>query len=170
MVEHQNNDMGEKQIFTIGHSTRSFDELVKILKYYNIGVLADIRHFPRSRRNPQFNKEALEIKLPESGIQYIWIESLGGFRKGGYENYLKTNDFNEGLRSLIKIAKQKFTAVMCAELLWFRCHRRHIASTLTKKKWRVFHIYDEKKSEAHRVLGEKTKQLSLTFDDKVRKK
>ena len=168
MVEHQNNDMGEKQIFTIGYSNRGLDEFVKVLKHHNIEVLVDVRHFPRSGHNPQFNKEILEIKLPESSIQYIWIESLGGFRKGGYENYLKTNDFNEGLRSLIKIARQKVTAVMCAELLWFRCHRRHIASTLTKKKWRVFHIYDEKKYEAHRVLGEKTNQLSLTFDDKVR--
>src|SRR3989304_2731033 len=138
MVEHQNNDMGEKQIFTIGHSTRSFDELVKILKYYNIGVLADIRHFPRSRRNPQFNKEALEIKLPESGIQYIWIESLGGFRKGGYENYLKTNDFNEGLRSLIKIAKQGLGAVMCADPRGFSRCPFNIRPTIAKKKWRVF--------------------------------
>src|SRR3972149_2949114 len=168
MVEHQNNDMGEKQIFTIGHSNRSLDEFVKVLKHYNIGVLADIRHFPRSKRNPQFNREALEIKLPESGIRYIWIERLGGFRKGGFEEYMKTLDFQDGLGTLLEIAKEKAAAIMCSELLWFRCHRQHIASTLTKKKWRVFHIYDEMKYEAHRVLREKTNQLSLTFDDKVK--
>src|SRR3972149_3001091 len=77
MVEHQNNDMGEKQIFTIGHSNRSLDEFVKVLKHHNIEVLVDVRHFPRSGHNPQFNKEILDIKLPESGMQYIWIERNG---------------------------------------------------------------------------------------------
>lgn len=145
----------KKRIFTIGHSTRSLDELVKVLKYYNIEILIDVRHFPRSRHNPQFNKEILETKLPESGIQYLWIENLGGFRKGGYEGYMKTRDFKEGLETLIKIAKQRATAVMCAELLWFRCHRRFIASTLKRRKWHVTHIYDEKKTEVHRTLRKK---------------
>ncbi len=159
--------MWEKRIFTVGHSTRSLDELLKVLKHYNIEVLADVRSFPVSRRNPQFNKEALEIKLPESGVQYTWIEKLGGFRKGGYEEYMKTEDFKEGLEALIEIAKQRVTAVMCAEILWLRCHRRFIASALIEKQWQVSHIYNEKKSEAHRALGGKTKQLSLMLNDKV---
>ena len=83
MVEHQNNDMGEKQIFTIGHSTRSFDELVKILKYYNIGVLADIRHFPRSRRNPQFNKEILEINPQKAAFSIYGLKALEGLGREG---------------------------------------------------------------------------------------
>jgi len=147
--------MDEKQIFTIGHSTRSLDELVKVLKYYGIEVLVDVRHFPRSGHNPQFNKEVLEDKLPEIGIQYLWIEALGGFRKGGYEEYMKTKDFQGGLETLMDIAKQRPAAVMCAELLWFRCHRRLIASALRRRKWQVIHIYDEKKKEAHRALRRK---------------
>ncbi len=162
--------MGEMQIFTIGHSKRSFDELVKVLKHYKIEVLTDVRHFPRSGHNPQFNKEILKNKLPKSGIQYLFIETLGGFRKGGYEEYMKTKDFQDGLETLTGITREKVTVFMCSELLWFRCHRRLIASALTTRKWQVIHIFDEKKSEAHRVLGEKTNQLSFTFNDKVMKK
>jgi uncharacterized protein (DUF488 family) len=160
--------MEEKSIFTIGHSTRSLDELLRVLKHYKIEALADVRHFPRSGRNPQFNKDFLENRLPNDGIQYIWIEKLGGFRKGGYEEYMKTEDFQKGLETLMEIAKQKVTAVMCAEVLWFRCHRRFIASLLTKEDWKVSHIYNEKKSETHRFLDDKTKQLGLMLDDKAR--
>ncbi|MCI0454065.1 MAG: DUF488 domain-containing protein [Candidatus Dadabacteria bacterium] len=160
--------MKEKCIFTIGHSNRSLDELLKVLKHYKIEVLADVRSFPVSSRNPQFNKEALEIKLPESGVQYKWIEKLGGFRKEGYEGYMKTEDFKDGLEALIEIAKEKVTAVMCAEVLWFRCHRRFIASLLTKEDWKVSHIYNEKKSETHRDAEKKKKQLSLMLNDKER--
>jgi uncharacterized protein (DUF488 family) len=159
--------MKKKIIFTIGHSTRSLDELLNVLKHYKIKVLADVRHFPHSKRNPQFNKELLEKELSDSGIRYIWIENLGGFRNEGYEEYMKTEDFRNGLVTLTEVAKQKATAVMCAEVLWFRCHRRFIVSALTKEKWQVSHIYNEKKSEAHRDLGKKTtKQLSLILNDR----
>jgi uncharacterized protein (DUF488 family) len=160
--------MEEKRIFTIGHSTRSLDELLNVLKHYRIESLVDIRHFPRSKRNPQFNKDFLQNRLPDAGIQYKWIEKLGGFRKGGYEEYTRTEDFQKGLESLKDIAKQKVTAVMCAEVLWFRCHRRFIASLLTKENWKVSHIYDEKKWEAHRDTRQKKKELSLIPNDKDR--
>ncbi|HEX3034976.1 MAG TPA: DUF488 domain-containing protein [Thermodesulfobacteriota bacterium] len=142
----------EKQIFTIGHSNRSFEEFLKILKHYDTEILIDVRRFPRSRRNPHFNGELLEGKLKESNIQYFWIESLGGFRGGDYEEYSKTKDFEEGLTALMEIAEKKRAAVMCAEILWFRCHRSFIASALDKRKWRVIHIYDESRADIHKVL------------------
>ncbi len=144
----------EKQIFTIGHSNRNFQEFWKILKHYDIGSLVDVRRFPRSGRNPHFNKEVLEGKLRESNVRYYWIESLGGFRGGDYEEYTKTKDFEEGLTALIEIAEKRRAAVMCAEILWFRCHRSCIASALVKRRWQVIHIYDEMKADVHSVLIE----------------
>ena len=143
---------GEKQICTIGHSTRSFEEFLRILKYYDIEVLVDVRRFPRSRRSPHFNKEILESRLKENNVQYFWIESLGGFREGDYEKYTKTEDFEEGLTVLVGIAEKKRAAVMCAEVLWFRCHRSFIASSLDKRKWQVIHIYNESRADIHKVL------------------
>ncbi|HSE84212.1 MAG TPA: DUF488 domain-containing protein [Thermodesulfobacteriota bacterium] len=143
---------GEKQIFTIGHSNRSFEEFLKVLKHYDIEILVDVRRFPRSRRNPHFNKESLEVKLKGGNIQYFWIEGLGGFRGGDYGEYTKTRDFEEGLKELIEIAGKKRAAVMCAEILWVRCHRSFIASVLSGRKWQVVHVYDETKADVHNVL------------------
>jgi uncharacterized protein (DUF488 family) len=144
----------ENRIFTIGHSTRKLDELVAVLRCYNVLALVDVRNFPSSKRNPQFNKNNVEIKLQESGIQYYWIEELGGFREGGYEKYMDSEDFKSGVKKLIEIAKQKTAAIMCAELLWFRCHRASIASLLTKNGWDVAHIFDEKRSQTHKLRKE----------------
>ncbi len=141
----------ESQIFTIGHSTRSLDELIEILRSYDVFTLVDVRHFPSSRRRRQFNRDNPEIGLPKGGIKYYWIEELGGFREGGYEKYMDSEDFNLGLNKLTKIAKQKRTAIMCAELLWFRCHRSFVASALTKAGWEMIHIYDEKRKQIHRT-------------------
>ncbi len=141
----------KKQIFTIGHSTRSIDEFLEILKHYQIETLVDIRRFPKSVRNPHFSKKVLEEKLPANGIRYVWIEKLGGFRKGGYEEYIKTKDFQEGFKTLIEISRKSTTAVMCAELLWFRCHRRFIATALTEETWCVVHIYNKERKEIHRI-------------------
>ena len=143
------------QIFTIGHSTRSLDELIGILRCYDVSTLVDVRYFPSSRRNPQFNKNNLEIKLPESGIQYYWIEELGGFREGGYEKHMDSEDFKLALNKLMEIAKQKTTAIMCAELLWFKCHRGSISSRLTKEGWTVIHIFDKKRTQIHKVRKER---------------
>ncbi len=139
-------------IYTIGHSNRSLEHFIQILEHYDIEVLVDVRQFPRSRHNPQFNKEYLEREFPENDIQYLWIEKLGGFRKGGYEAYMKTDEFKEGLRALAQIGEQKTSAVMCAELLWFKCHRSLISSWLSKQGWSVVHIHDEKKLVQHRLL------------------
>ncbi|MDA2920693.1 DUF488 domain-containing protein [Desulfobacterota bacterium AH_259_B03_O07] len=139
-------------IFTIGHSTRSFEEFVGVLETYKIDALVDVRHFPHSRKNPQFNQELIDIELSKHGIEYLWIERLGGFRTGGYEKYMKTQDFMEGFNKLTDLAKQKMAAVMCAELLWFKCHRSFIATVLTKSGWEVIHIYDERRTQTHKLL------------------
>ena len=136
-------------IYTLGHSTRKLEELIELLKNFKIEVLVDIRHFPHSRHNPQFNKEILEKELPRQGIEYIWFEKLGGFRNGGYGEYIKTKDFKEGLGELIKTAENKQTAIMCAEILWFKCHRRFVSDELANLGFKVFHIYNKNKVEEH---------------------
>ena len=142
----------KNKILTTGHSIRSFEEFVGVLKTHNIDALVDVRHFPRSRRHPHFNNENLEIELPKFSIEYKWIEKLGGFRTGGYEKYMDTQNFKEGLGNLKEIAEQKKAAVMCTELLWFKCHRSSIATVLTKSGWEVIHIYDEKRTQKHTLL------------------
>lgn len=140
----------EKVIYSIGHSTHSLDELLNLLTSHRIGALVDVRRFPRSRKNPQFNKEALEEQLPARGIEYHWLgESLGGFRGSGgsrgfqgYAAYMETKDFQRGLTTLEAIGANKLTAFMCAEKLFFRCHRNLIADALVKRGWRVYHIIE----------------------------
>jgi uncharacterized protein (DUF488 family) len=142
----------KNNIFTIGHSNRSLQDFINILRHYKVEVLVDVRRFPTSKHNPQFKKDILENKLQESGIEYVWIENLGGFRKGGYADYMETQSFKDELEKLIQIAKRKRMAVMCSELLWFKCHRNFIATALTKQGWEVIHIYDQKKTEKHRFV------------------
>lgn len=141
--------MFSKRIFTIGHSNRNLEELAHILRHYGVKVLVDVRHFPRSGRNPHFNKEVLEIKLSETDIEYEWLEDLGGFRKCGYEEYTKTEQFSNSLKMLAGTASKKNTAFMCAELDWRACHRRYIASELQKTGWKVVHILDRNRTENH---------------------
>ncbi len=151
--------INQNLIYTLGHSTRKLEEFIEILKSFKIEVLVDIRHFPHSRHNPQFNKEVLEKELPKSNIQYFWLEKLGGFRKGGYLEYTKTKEFKEGLEELIKISQEKQTAIMCAEILWFKCHRRFVSNELTKRGFEVIHIYNQEKTEIH-----KQKETKIKFD------
>jgi uncharacterized protein (DUF488 family) len=138
-------------VYTIGHSTRTLEDLIKVLKHYNIESLVDVRHFPHSRHNPQFNKEVLEKELPESDISYLWLEKLGGFRSGGYKKYTKTEEFKNGIEHLISLAHSKTVAIMCAEILWLKCHRRYVSDELKRRKLNVVHIYDEKRTDKHRI-------------------
>lgn len=147
----------KKTVYTIGHSTRSLDELIKILKHYGVSLLIDTRHFPRSRHNPQFNKEILEKELPKHGIEYLWIEKLGGFRSDGYKKFIKTKEWHGGFEELLELASDSVTAVMCAEVAWFRCHRRYIADELKRKKFRVMHIWDETRAEEHFITKRRKK-------------
>ena len=142
-------------IWTIGHSTRSFEDLFSLLKHYNIENLVDVRRFPSSQKFPHFNQENLQSQLPHLGIDYIWLgDDLGGFRKGGYAKYMKTKTFKEGLNKLLTIAKSGRTAIMCAEIVWFRCHRRWIAEQLVMAGFEVIHIIDDKKTYPHKLRTE----------------
>lgn len=129
-----------EKIFTVGHSNRAVEDFIRILKEAGIEVVVDVRRFPRSKFE-HFNRENLESILKKNGIEYYYLgEKLGGFRKGGYENYTKTEEFEKGIQELIEIAQEKQTAVMCAEKLFFRCHRRFIAKRLEELGFEVIHL------------------------------
>ena len=153
-------------IWTVGHSTRPIEELLAILAAYRIELVADVRRFPGSRRLPQYGTEALEASLAASGIAYRWLPSLGGRRRPeptsvnlgwrhpafrGYADHVATEEFAEGLVELLTLAEGMRTAVMCAEVLWWRCHRRVIADVLASLGVPVVHIRDAAASEPHRL-------------------
>ena len=132
---------GPPRLYTVGHSTRTLDQLIALLEEHGVTQLVDVRHFPRSRRNPQFNQEALSAGLPERGIAYEWMgDTLGGFRTGGYEAYMETRQFADGIERLKMLARARTTAIMCAEIVWFRCHRRFIARRMAAIGYPVTHI------------------------------
>jgi len=140
------------RIYTVGHSTRKLSQLISLLKAYSIDVLVDVRRFPRSRKNPQFNRELLEAELEKAGIKYYWLgDLLGGFRRGGYREYTKTDSYRQGIERLIEITKLGTTAIMCAEALWFRCHRRYISDTLASMGFEVIHIVSETRAYRHKL-------------------
>lgn len=153
-----------KTIWTIGHSTRSLEELVNMLHSFQIEMLVDIRSYPGSRRYPHFNKEALEISLPQNNIQYIHLKKLGGRRKvnpdsknttwrhiafRGYADYMETGDFKKGIEELEAIAEKKRTAYMCSEAVWWRCHRSMVSDYLKVHGWEVMHIMNTGKEQEH---------------------
>ena len=136
-------------VFTLGHSTRTLEELLAVLLHHRIERVVDIRHFPGSRHNPQFNRETLEQELTRPGIEYVWLERLGGYRQGGYLTYMQSADFAAGLAELEALAREKRTAYMCAEVKWFKCHRRHVSDALAARGWEVIHIFDQKRVQRH---------------------
>src|SRR5258708_5251511 len=157
-------------LFTIGHSTRSLDELIEALEAHSIQTLVDIRSFPMSRRLPHFNRESLENALPGSGIQYVWMKDLGGRRKKSfddspnvalrnesfrnYADYMLTPEFERAIADLIQLRGQSRTAYMCAERVYFRCHRMLVSDWLVAHGHEVLHIDDEKPAKPHKVMAE----------------
>jgi uncharacterized protein (DUF488 family) len=139
-------------LYTVGHSTRSLDELIETLQAHSIQTLVDIRAFPMSRRLPQFNRESLEKSLPASGIRYVWMKALGGYRKKSredspnialrnpsfrnYADYMLTTEFE----NLVALAEGSRTAYMCAERVYFRCHRMLVSDWLAAHGHEVMHI------------------------------
>ena len=151
-------------VWTVGHSTRSGEEFVEILKAHGVEVLVDVRSFPGSRRYPQFNKSALSESLASLGIDYKHAPSLGGRRTPradshntawrnpqfrAYADYMETKEFRDGIKELLQLAAHRRTAVMCAEAVWWRCHRSLISDYLKATGHTVIHIIDEKKTEEH---------------------
>jgi uncharacterized protein (DUF488 family) len=125
----------------------------------------DVRSFPHSYRNPQFNKETIELELPPNGIEYAWLKNLGGRRKGlgksspnmcwrnqsfrNFADYMETNEFREGIRELTNLARRETVAIMCAEVVYWRCHRSMIADYLKSEEVEVTHILDAAHSKEH---------------------
>ena len=157
-------EMQEKKIWTIGHSTHTLEEFVAMLQYFNIEEVVDIRSYPGSRKYPQFNKEALEISLPLNKISYVHLKDLGGRRKAdpdskntiwhhlafrGYADYMETSEFRQGIRNLEEIATQKRTVYMCSEAVWWRCHRSMVSDFLKVQGWEVMHIMGIGKETEH---------------------
>jgi uncharacterized protein (DUF488 family) len=143
------------QLWTIGHSTRTLDDFVGLLQAHDITQLADVRTVPKSRRHPHFAGDALAASLPEHGIAYRHVRGLGGLRKPrpdspntgwrhesfrGYADYMQTDEFERALGDLIQWAAGGRTAIMCAEAVWWRCHRQLIADALVARGIDVRHI------------------------------
>jgi uncharacterized protein (DUF488 family) len=157
-------------LYTIGHSTRTLDDLIQTLKVHSIQLLTDIRAFPMSRRLPHFNRESLEKSLPEVGIRYAWMKSLGGHRKKirddspnvalrndsfrNYADYMLTEEFEHAMHELIRVAEQSKTAYMCAERVYFRCHRMLVSDWLVAHGHEAFHIDGLKPPKAHTLMPE----------------
>lgn len=160
--------MSAGTVFTVGHSTRSFDELVALLRAAGVTALIDVRRFPASRRHPHFNRAALASVLPASGIAYHWLGAeLGGrvkpsvpaerSRNAGwqvaafraYADAMPAAEFSRGLVELEARAAARPSAFMCAERVWWSCHRRLIADALTVRGWSVVHLIDSDHQQAH---------------------
>lgn len=158
--------MAENQleIWTVGHSTRPIEELIEALRSFEIKVVIDVRSFPGSRRYPHFNKEQLKTSLAAAGIEYQHFPELGGRRPArpdshnmawqnktfrGYADHMDTEEFRGGITRLLEVARGPHTAIMCAEAVWWRCHRSLISDYLKAKGVEVTHIMALGKSEAH---------------------
>jgi len=134
-----------KIVYTLGTSTRSRDEFLSLLQEFGIQTVADVRRFPTSRFE-HFKQARLADLLQKAGINYVYLgRKLGGYRPGGYEKYLATADFREGLKKLEEEARLSLTAVLCSERFPWRCHRRFIARELEKQGWQVIHIIDRER-------------------------
>lgn len=159
-----------KVVHTVGHGTRSIEELVDVLSEAGVDLLVDVRRFPGSRRHPHFAREALELSLPAAGIAYDWRgEELGGRRSRkkvgnasrhpawkndgfrNYADYMDTDEFRTALTRLERDAESAAVAVMCAETLWWKCHRRLIADALVVDGLGVVHLIAPGQSQGHKL-------------------
>jgi uncharacterized protein (DUF488 family) len=153
-------------VFSIGHSTRTLSEFVELLKAQDVTLIVDVRSVPRSRHNPQFNKETLPATLKQEGIGYIHMPEIGGLRRPkpdsvnmawrnksfrGYADYMQTKEFTEQLLHLMALARENRIAIMCAEALPWRCHRSLIADALVVRHIKVEHILSAKSSIKHEL-------------------
>lgn len=158
------------RIYTLGHSTRTLEEFIEILKVYEIIFVVDVRRYPRSSKYSHFNRENLKEVLAKNGIEYVWLgEMLGGMRKarkykgkpwGGYLEHMETEEFKKGLDILIDLAKRGTTAILCAEKLYFKCHRLLISLKLIELGFAVIHIIEKNK-----VYEQKSKKPSLELPE-----
>ncbi len=156
----------ELTVYTIGHSTRTLDEFLSLLAAYNITLLVDVRTVPRSRHNPQFNKETLPDTLKPHGIKYIHMPEIGGLRHPkrdsvnlawenlgfqGYADFMQTKEFIDSLLKIVALARENCLAIMCAEALPWRCHRSLISDALVVRHVKVLHIISATDTITHKV-------------------
>jgi uncharacterized protein (DUF488 family) len=157
-------------VYTIGHSTRTIEEFLSILHAHSIQALIDVRAFPMSRRLPHFNRESLEASLKQENIRYLWMKELGGRRKKlrddspntalrnesfrNYADYMLTHSFQQAARQVLELAQQAPTTIMCAEKLFFRCHRMLVSDYFVLHGKRVLHIEDASQPRPHVVTKE----------------
>lgn len=159
------------RIWTVGHSTRTAEEFVSLLREYSIELVADVRRYPGSRKFPHFNRDELRKLLADNGIRYVWFEDLGGRRYGksasespnvglrsrgfrNYADYMLTDQFASALAKLMDVAHEARTTLMCAELLYWKCHRRLICDTLTAHGVSVTHILGHGRTREHTLTPE----------------
>jgi uncharacterized protein (DUF488 family) len=155
-----------RRIWTIGHGTRPVDDVIDDLERAGVRRLVDVRTAPGSRRNPQFGRDALDAAVDARGLAYEWRKELGGFRRPrldsphtairnhafrGYADHMDTEAFREALGWLMSTSAHVPTAIMCAESVWWRCHRRMIADALTVDGWDVVHLLPDGRSQPHRL-------------------
>ena len=155
---------GAATIWTIGHSTRPIEEFLDVLKSYRVQTIADVRSFPGSRKYPHFGQQALAATLAATGLGYAWLPALGGRRRAspdspntawrnaafrGYADYMASAEFEQGMTQLLDLASESRIALMCAEAVWWRCHRSLIADALCVRGVEVVHILDATHSTPH---------------------
>src|ERR1017187_5653522 len=155
-------------VLTIGHSNRTWKDFLELLRAHHVKRVIDVRSIPRSRHNPQFNRETLATKLRAARIGYVHLRKLGGLRHArrdspnmgwrnasfrGFADYMQTSEFDAGLQRLIKLARQKRSALMCAEAVPWRCHRSLIADALIVRGIRVEHIMSGNRRHAHSLTS-----------------
>jgi uncharacterized protein (DUF488 family) len=166
-------------IYTIGHSTRSLEAFIEILKAHGVRALADVRRYPGSRRLPWFNAANLAEVLPQVGLAYHPFPALGGRRRPasdspnsgwrsasfrGYADYMQTQEFTDALGLLITEARQTPTVIMCAEAVPWRCHRSLIADALLVRGWEVIDLFDARKASPHTLTPfAKVDGMNLTY-------
>ena len=157
---------GKARIYTVGHSTRPVEELVELLQAHGIRTLVDIRTVPRSRKNPQFNRDTLPKTLARADIRYVHLPRLGGLRRTsrdspntawrnasfrGYADYMQTEEFARGLEELRELTPDGPLALMCAEAVRWRCHRSLVADALYARGVEVLHITSRTRAEPHKL-------------------
>jgi uncharacterized protein (DUF488 family) len=176
--------IGMPTVLTIGHSNRTWEEFLDLLRAHGVERIVDVRTIPRSRHNPQFNSEILSKKLRGAKIRYVHLKTLGGLRHArgdspnmgwrnlsfrGYADYMQTPEFDAGLDRLMKLAAQKRTAIMCAEAVPWRCHRSLIADALTVRGIEVDDIMGAKRAQVHSLTPfAKVRRNRITYPADIR--
>jgi uncharacterized protein (DUF488 family) len=179
-----NQRINTSAIFTVGHGNRTFEELIEILSNWKIETVVDIRSYPRSKRNPEFNQEILTDALPMEGIRYVWLKAMGGLRRKGlgkdsphtalrregfrnYADHMLTDEFGRAVREVKKFCEDGPTCLMCAETVPFRCHRWLVSDRLMAEGLTVAHLLDRNHSRPHKLSPHGRIESGSVFYDRI---